>query len=147
MTMALGEYADGITPIACGLERAPDRAAAALAINDDVSIVDHRVADHRNLQQFLFRDETRVARQVGEHGKDIEEALMIGDQHVGLESAQVLEALDLNFDAASSDDQFCPQSRDLAREVVIAKASCDRGNYSEHDRIEHRYRGRGGAPY
>jgi hypothetical protein len=72
---------------------------------------------------------------------------MIGDQHVGPEAAQILEAFDLDRNAAGANYHPRPNPGDLAGEVVIAETRAYCGGRRSDDGIEHRYQRREQAPY
>lgn len=59
--MALGENAE-VDTASYDLDRLADFPAAGLAVDYDVTAVLHRIADHRDFQQFFFGDETGLAR-------------------------------------------------------------------------------------
>src|SRR5882762_6324260 len=124
MAMAFGEDAYRVM-IARGFERAADRSATALAIDDDVPVVNHRVADHRDAEQLLLCDETGAAGDVREYRENVEEALMIADQYERFEAAQILQSLDLDRDSAGADDRPCPPSAEPTYKPMEAEPGAD----------------------
>ena len=105
-----------------------------LAVDDDVTAALHRVADHRDLEQFFFGDETRIARHERGAGEDVEEALVIGDQHVRLQTGEIFESFDLHLDAADRDYSAAPCASDHGDRVRPAH----RGRDSRTDRADRR---------
>ena len=93
--MALGENAD-VEAALDDLDRLADFPAAGLAVDYDVTAC---VASHsRSIGIFsssFLATKRGSPGMNAERGEDVEEALMVSDQDVGLQAGKILEAFDL----------------------------------------------------
>ena len=91
------------------------------AVDHDVAADAERLAEHRNLQQLLLGDEADDERHAREGAPDVEVAEVVADDHVALPGLQVLEALDVEVDAADAHDAATPDAADAVDHPAAAR--------------------------
>ena len=96
-------------------------------------------AEERKAAERVLGDDAQLERQRAEDHRDVVDALVIGDEHVGRARRQPLEALDLDAHAGRGQDQPRPPSRAPVREVPVpADQRRAERQRAEHDRVDAR---------
>src|SRR5687767_14086978 len=87
-------------------------------------------SEHWKTSQRFLGDDAQLERNVPEQAWNVVDALMVGDEHVGLAAHQTFEPLHCHVNAGGGEDQPRPRARAGMAKVTtsVEEARCDRRN-------------------